>query len=750
MKKILSLVLLLMLCLTVSAQFAQAPAFPGAEGYGRYVTGGRGGTVIHVTNLNDKGEGSLRDALETKSGKRIVVFDVCGTIALKSRLTIKNANVTVLGQTAPGDGICIANYPLYINTNNVILRYIRCRMGDVYNVEDDAMSSYTHAKESGADSHKNIIIDHCSMSWSTDECGSFYGNQYFTLQWCYLTESLRISVHDKGKHGYGGIWGGKTVSYHHNLLAHHDSRNARLDHDYVNQFKGVLDYVNNCVYNWGGNNCYGGESVKGTGYRQVNFIGNYYKPGPATTSRKTQLVNATSYCTNCCKTDGKNVEPAHFYMKGNYIVGADQTNADNWKGVITDNNNPVNVSTLKSDVPFTVEDADFQYNTISIQTAATAWYKVLAHGGCSYHRDLIDTRISNEAANGNFTYSGSQGSSGGLIDSQQDVGGWCALNTYDKFDDSDNDGMPDVWEEANGLNPSVNDAALYTLDTKGYYTNIEVYANSLVEDQIREQRADAEETFEEYYPACKRIRVVTEEQVQASGSIKWELLSNDGLDELQDAEPLVDANISDFIDLAEASQGSNFNLTGTFTDADGVKGVILTAEDLCDGNDKSAVQFSVIPQSEYSFRPSSVEFYAVKNGTNSEAILNADIISNEGFMAVASNVSLPRATSSTDGAKSAYHCTETISNPVSSSSKSTLSLRVNGLPAGKQFGVSSVIINGDIVKKTRKVIVDDPAAISEVQAAPVSSSVVYNLAGQRVSPSSKGILIRNGKKYVVK
>lgn len=749
MKRIFTLITLSVLCIAAMAQFSSAPAFPGAEGYGRYVTGGRGGKVIHVTNLNDSGTGSLRAALES-SGIRTIVFDVSGTIALRSRLTIKNGSVTVLGQTAPGDGICLANYPLYINANNVILRYIRCRMGDVYAVEDDAMSSYTHAKATGVDSHKNIIIDHCSMSWSTDECGSFYGNQYFTLQWCYLTESLRISVHGKGKHGYGGIWGGKTVSYHHNLLAHHDSRNARLDHDYVNEMKGVLDYVNNCVYNWGGNNCYGGESVKGTGYRMVNMIGNYYKPGPATTSRKTQLANATSYCTNCNKSDGAGVEPAHFYLKDNYIEGASATNADNWKGIIPDDKNKIDVTTLKSDVRFTTDDENFKYSTISIQSAATAWEKVLDYGGCSYHRDIIDERVANEARTGTYTYNGSMGSTGGLIDSQKDVGGWCALNTYGKLVDNDGDGMPDEWEEANGLNPKVANASAYDLDPKKYYTNLEVYANSLVEEQIRAQRADAEETFEEYYPVCKTVREVTEEEVLASGTITWPLLSNEGIDELADASPIISSSFADYIDLAEAMQGSNFTVTGTFTDADNVQGVVFTASAVCDASDNSSLQFKVCPQSDYYFRPTSAEFYAVKNGTDTKTTLSAAFSNDAGNMSLVTNVELPRASSSSAGPKSAYHCQETVSKPASSNGITTLSLKVNGLPASKQFGVSNMIINGDIVKKVSKVVVVEPSGISNVTASPAASSACYNLSGQRVAPGTKGIIIRNGKKYIVK
>ena len=231
MKQILTSLLLILSSLSVTPAGAQtAPAFPGAEGHGRYVTGGREGVVRHVTNLNDSGTGSFRSAVQGTT-KKIVVFDVAGVIALKSDVKI-GANTTIMGQTAPAPGITLRYYTLLYGGNNIVVRFIRARRGQEKNVNDGADATWTR-------NLTGIILDHCSFSWSIDEVASFYDNNNFTMQWCTIGESLNNAGHGKGAHGYGGIWGGKLASFHHNLILHVNNRSPRF---------------NGARYNWAGYN----------------------------------------------------------------------------------------------------------------------------------------------------------------------------------------------------------------------------------------------------------------------------------------------------------------------------------------------------------------------------------------------------------------------------------------------------------------------------------------------------------------
>lgn len=399
--------------------------------------GGRGGLVYIVTNLNDSGPGSLRAGVALKEA-RTIVFRVSGTIALESALNINNANVTIAGQSAPGDGICLRNFPLIINADNVIIRYMRFRLGDEKAQQDDAITGLRH---------KNIIVDHCSMSWATDECASFYDNENFTLQWCIISESLNQSVHEKGAHGYGGIWGGKGASFHHNLLANHTSRNPRFCGSRYHKHPELelVDFRNNVVYNWADNSAYAGE--RGS----HNMIDNYYKPGPATPkSKKKILINP--------------YQPyGSFFLSGNVMEGDPDVTSNNLLGIKCDYPDSVKVSSAFT-APYGKQ-----------QSAGDAYAEVIRHAGASLHRDSIDTRIAGEALSGLST---SGKDKNGIIDSQKEAGGWPELKQVTPPVDADNDGMDDAWEKAHGLNPAQADHAGYSLSKQ--YTNLEVYLEGLL------------------------------------------------------------------------------------------------------------------------------------------------------------------------------------------------------------------------------------------------------------------------------
>lgn len=439
----------------------EAYAFPGAQGFGRMVTGGRGGKVLFVTNLNDTGPGSLRAAIEA-TGSRIVVFKISGNISLKSALKINNPDITIAGQSAPGDGICVKDYPVTVNADNVIIRYMRFRMGDEAMQEGDAV---------GGRFHKNIIVDHCSMSWSTDECVSFYANENTTVQWCIVSESLKTSVHVKGAHGYGGVWGGKKASFHHNLLANHDSRNPRLGEEAGKAFAltDLVDLRNNVVYNWGGNSCYGGEAMN------VNIVNCYYKPGPATTktTRIASLDKNKIVGTEVYDIWGK------FYISGNYVEGSVNATNNNWDygvydqfhssyGLVSD----LDKTNMRLAAPLEIN------GNVTTHTALIAYDRVLKYVGANLKRDAVDTRILDNVKNKTYSFQGSNGATNGMIDSQSDVGGWPELKSTTAPLDTDGDGMPDEWEIEKKLNPNVKNSN--NKDLSSAYDNVEVYLNSIV------------------------------------------------------------------------------------------------------------------------------------------------------------------------------------------------------------------------------------------------------------------------------
>lgn len=502
MKKTLFLFGLVLISLHITSQ---VPAFPGAEGGGMFATGGRGGDVYYVNTLADdmagnpeKKEGSFRWCLE-QEGTKTVLFKVSGTIHLQKPLRITKGNLTIAGQSAPGDGICLADHSVTVGADNIIIRFLRFRVGD---------DKLTPKEAGGTDGlgggrFRDVIIDHCSVSWSTDECSSFYDCHNFTLQWSIISESLRLSKHPKGPHGYGGIWGGTNSSFHHNLLAHHDSRNPRLGPSLkALPLVETIDVRNNVIYNWVANTFYGGEAMN------VNIVNNYYKQGPAT---PIGLVGGRVVAID--KDMNQKDKPRYqiwgkFFIDGNVFDRNDEysqeATKDNWnKGVynqfstgygkITDEEK----GEMRMDKPFPV-------TPITTHPAKKAYEKVLEYAGASFIRDEIDLRIIEETRSGTATFVGKSKYNGygtdypgnnfnwkskeypkpGIIDSQNDLkpensgADWSAyplLKQGEVLPDSNGDGIPDGWFEAN-----YPDKQAYQVNKDGY-TYLEVYLNGLVQ-----------------------------------------------------------------------------------------------------------------------------------------------------------------------------------------------------------------------------------------------------------------------------
>lgn len=502
MKKLLANILFVITATTACAQFEHAPAFPGAEGFGRFTSGGRGGKVLHVTSLaDDSSEGTLRWACEQK-GARTVVFDVDGTIYLKHRMHLVGDSISILGQTAPGDGICVADYPFTIGASNVIIRFVRFRLGDRYanRHQGDGLG--------GADQH-DIVVDHCSVSWSTDECLSIYGSKDVSVQWNLVDQSLVNSGHVKGSHGYGAIWGGTDASFHHNLLAHHTSRVPRLGPRPGTQTEERMDMRNNVMYNWDGGGCYGGEGMT------VNIVNNYYKPGPGTSEGVARRIaspgiRTTEYTRHDSSRPNQWDRMWHvwgkYFVEGNVNPAYADVTADNWTfGVYNQISEKGNDGTYTQATRDTIRlAAPMPYGHIRTQTAGDAYDVVVKYCGASFRRDSHDAYILKDVKEGMATYTGT-GNRSGFINSQDDAGGWPVLTTAAMPEDTDRDGMPDAWEKSHGLNPSdASDANAFTLDSRLYYTNLEVYCNSLVEPIVKAGMSCADTTisgyFEEYFP----------------------------------------------------------------------------------------------------------------------------------------------------------------------------------------------------------------------------------------------------------
>lgn len=436
-------------------------AFPGAEGFGKYTTGGRGGKIFIVTNLNDDGAGSFRQAVNAK-GPRIVVFAVSGTIHLLSPLKIRS-DITIAGQSAPGDGICLADYPVLIQGDNIIVRFIRFRMGDK-NQKGGMVDGNGGDDAFGGTHRKNIIIDHCTMSWSTDEVFSVYGGDSTTLQWNLISEPLNYSYHyetgDTGyeRHGYGAIWGGNHSSFHHNLFAHCNSRTPRFD-GIRNISSENCDFRNNVIYDWGHNNIYAGE---GGSY---NIVNNYYKFGPSTSENvKYRIANPWN--------KPPSIHFGKWYIDGNYVDGNPQVSANNWLGVALEKG-------TKTDIDFARLEKPVDIVYVVTQKAKDAYQLILINVGASYRRDTLDERIINDVKNRTGRFIDVQGGFPHGTEYSLTVNAWPTLKSIPAPADTDKDGMPDDWEKKHGLNPNdASDASDYKLDKR--YTNIEVYLNSLV------------------------------------------------------------------------------------------------------------------------------------------------------------------------------------------------------------------------------------------------------------------------------
>ena len=624
MKKLLAIAALSLVGLAAQAQ--DVPAFPGAEGHGRYTTGGRGtdekpAVVRHVTTLEDNNsQGSFRWAVSGNDPK-IVVFDVAGVIALKSDLTM-GENTTIAGQTAPYPGITLRYFTVRPKANT-IMRFISLRRGEEINVNDGADATWQR-------NVTGVMLDHCSFSWCIDEIASFYDNNNFTMQWCTLAESLTNSGHTKGAHGYGGIWGGKLASFHHNLLAHVENRAPRFngarygwtgyknnknfsEYNWENTVQAEnVDFRNCVMYNWGSGKCYGGP-----GGGQINIVNNYYKAGPATGNKTTVTQIDVASSSNA---DSDHPEfygmSSRYFIEGNYVSAASTPENYDWKGVnISGTSYTIDGEKWTKDVNNyygnAVEhknndnsepcvkvkmDAPCPAGAVTTHTAVNAFDKVVQYAGQSLYRDREDTRYAEEVSSGTATYKGCVTGKSGIIDIVWDVYPytipgtegltkkseiqkklkeiWAAEGktytdaelkaeyakywkdsnfmsvipdpdgdgipgTYKYPDgngnvrpadfDKDNDGVEDGWELANGMDPTnPDDALLYTVDSKKWYRNIEVYINSIVEDIMKNENKDAVTGVDEYYPTYTPSTGIEEIKNVAKPSCKFEYYSLNG------------------------------------------------------------------------------------------------------------------------------------------------------------------------------------------------------------------------------
>jgi len=416
-------------------------AFPGAEGFGAATPGGRGGRVFIVTTLADSGPGSFREACGAQ-GPRTIVFAVSGIIDLKRPLQVTEPFLTVAAQTAPGDGVCLRGGEFSIKTHDVIVRFLRSRPGDILRQEMDAINVVGDSQ--------NVILDHCSASWSVDEALSPSGGiSGITVQWCLIGESLDKGVHSKGSHGYGSLAravGG--VTFHHNLWVKNVARNPRLGDNYGKPPYPTFDVRNNVMALWGAI-CSGmtGDQLS------ANYADNYLKPGPDSSARPPIVLTNTAR--------------VRYFVAGNLVEGRPQFDA-NGETLFTP-------SEFEGRKLFELVERPFAAPPVTTTSARQAYEDVMERVGATVpRRDAVDQRIIAEVRAGR----------GRIINSQTEVGGWPNYQPAKPPKDTDSDGMPDAWERAHGLNPRDPKDAILDRDHDGY-TNLEEYLNELAAKSVR-------------------------------------------------------------------------------------------------------------------------------------------------------------------------------------------------------------------------------------------------------------------------
>ena len=510
-----NLLLIAMLVLTTITSQAQISdytmvenkllAFPTARGFGKYATGGRGGSVVEVTNLDDTGEGSLRWALKEAAKadswdaqSTTIVFRVSGIITLTSDIRAKVHNVTIAGQTAPGEGILIRGAKLnFGGSNHLIIRNIRARLGVKELERKDGESDTDYKKRCfisggsiGIENARNIIIDHCCFGWSGEENMTMYDNFFTTVQWCIVHEGLYDAGHTKGARSYGCQWGGAPATYHHNLLANNYNRTPRINGaSNENQDRNVfLEYLNNVNFNWAkANSCYGGENEAGEfSSHECNFVANYYKAGPARS-----ISNSNYFVEMSSARSGKTLTAASlWYIADNVMLGKDAATNDNWSAI--NNKTGFAINDMKgtewlypSDKYTRLENSvidDYDKYRTPVETAEKAYENVLAKVG-TINRDAVEKRVIEDVTTGTPKYKNNGSLKTGIIDTPADAEGYQTYAEATAVTDNDHDGMDDAWETANGFNPTNAEDRNNIVTTEGY-TALEVYLCHLMGEEL--------------------------------------------------------------------------------------------------------------------------------------------------------------------------------------------------------------------------------------------------------------------------